>query len=80
MTFMNNYHEFKHAHKVHVEEWQSYWSSNYASIIEIFVISTSIFTLSVIGMTFRNDSTNGGGSVGANGTTRKSWNHKKWWN
>lgn len=70
MTFMNNYHEFKHAHKVHVEEWQSYWSSNYASIIEIFVISTSIFTLSVIGMTFRNDPTNGGGSVGANGTTR----------
>jgi len=62
---MNDYHEFKHAHEVHVEEWQSYWSSNNAFIIKIFVISTFVFTLGVIGMTFRNDLTNGGGSVGA---------------
>jgi hypothetical protein len=70
MTFMNDYHVFKHAREVHVEEWQSCWSSNYASIIEIFVISTFVFTLGVIGMTFRIDSIGGGGSVGANGTTR----------
>ncbi len=63
MIFMNDYHEFKHAHEVHVEEWKSYWSSNYAFIIKIFVISTFVFTLGVIGMTFRNDLTNGVGML-----------------
>ncbi len=29
---MDDYHEFKHAHEIQIEEWQLYWSPNYVSI------------------------------------------------
>jgi hypothetical protein len=33
MLPMDDYHEFKHAHEVWIEEWWLYWSPNYVSII-----------------------------------------------
>jgi hypothetical protein len=31
-SLMDDYHEFMHAHEIHIEEWQLYWSPNYVSI------------------------------------------------
>jgi hypothetical protein len=30
---LDDYHEFKRTHDVHIEEWKLYWSPNYVSII-----------------------------------------------
>ncbi len=38
---MDDYHEFKHAHEVWIEEWWLYWSPNYVSIIRGTIVVPS---------------------------------------
>jgi hypothetical protein len=35
---MDDYHEFMHAHKVKIKQWQLYWSPNYVSIIGMIMV------------------------------------------
>ncbi len=59
---MNDYHEFMHAHKVKIKQWQLHWSPNYVSIIGMIMvlINGTLITLNI-------NSTNENGSF--NGTT-----------
>ncbi len=38
---MDDYHEFKHAHEVWIEEWWLYWPPNYVSIIRGTIVVLS---------------------------------------
>ncbi len=42
---MDDYHEFKHAHEIQIEEWRLYWSSNYVSITRGIVAPSGAMTI-----------------------------------
>jgi hypothetical protein len=42
MLPMDDYHEFKHAHEVWIEEWWLYWSPHYVSIIRGTIVVPSV--------------------------------------
>lgn len=67
---MDEYHEFIHAHEVHIEEWQIYWSPNYVSIIEIPMVPTFVSILGVIAIVYSSGLVGGGGNVNGNGIIR----------
>jgi hypothetical protein len=46
---MDDYHEFRRAHEIQIEEWQLYWSPNYVFIIRRIVApSGATITLTLV--------------------------------
>jgi hypothetical protein len=69
---MDDYHEFKCAHEIQIEEWRLYWSPNYVSITKGIVApsgATTIFCInSANGSRNANGRTTGsGGTIGGGG-------------
>jgi hypothetical protein len=61
---MDDYHEFKCAHEIQIEEWELYWSPNYVSITKgIMAPSGAMVTLSI-------NSASGSKNASDNGTTK----------
>jgi len=69
--FMDDYHEFKCAHDIQINEWQLYWSPNYVSITRDIVALSSATTILGINLASGNKSANGN-RVTESGRTTKS--------
>jgi hypothetical protein len=67
---VDDHHDFIHAHEVHIEEWQIYWSPNYVFIIEIPTVPTFVSILGVIAIVYSSGLVGGGGNVNGDGIIR----------
>ncbi len=67
---MDDYHEFKCAHEIQIEEWQLYWSPNYVSITRGIVAPSGATVTHGINLTNGNGSATCSGTTGNDGTTR----------
>jgi hypothetical protein len=67
--FMDDYHEFKCAHDIQIEEWQLYWSPNHVSIT-IGIMAPSGATTPSINLANGSGSAIGNGAIGSGGTTK----------
>jgi hypothetical protein len=61
---MDDYHEFKHAHEIQIEECRLYWSPSYVSITR-GIVAPSGATITL------NNSISGNGSASGNGATER---------
>jgi len=66
--FMNDYHEFKRAHEIQIEEWRLYWSFNYVSITKGIVAPNGATTILDINLTSGSENVSGSGAIGRGGT------------
>jgi len=66
---MDDYHEFKCAHEIQIEEWQLYWFPNYVSITRGIVAPSGATTIFSISSTSGNRSASGNGTTRSGGTT-----------
>jgi hypothetical protein len=62
---MDDYHEFRHAHEIQIEEWILYWSPNYVSITRGIVPPIGATTTLNINLASGSES-----SIDNGGTTR----------
>jgi uncharacterized membrane protein YgcG len=61
---MDDSHEFRCAHDIHIDEWRVYWFPNYVFITRgIMALSGAMTTLGI-------NSTSGNGSANGNGVTK----------
>ncbi len=62
---MDDYHEFKHAHEIQINEWQLYQCPNYVSTTRgIMALNGAMAILGI-------SSASGNGSASGSGTTRR---------
>jgi hypothetical protein len=66
--FINDYHEFKCANDVHIEEWWLYWLPNYVSITKGFLAIRGMVINLNSNVTSGSGSSNGSGTMGSGGT------------
>jgi hypothetical protein len=67
---MDDYHEFRCAHDIQIDEWWLYWSPNYVSIIRGIVAPSGVTTTLGISSASGNESANGSGITKNVGTTK----------
>jgi len=67
---MDDFHVFKCAHKIEIEEWQLYWSPNYVYITRGIMAPSGATTTLGISSTSGNGNASGSGAVRSGGTTR----------
>ncbi len=67
---MDDYHEFKCAHDIQIDEWQLYWFPNYVSITRGIVALSSATTILGINLASGNKSVNGNRVTESGGTTK----------
>jgi hypothetical protein len=60
---MDEYHEFKCAHKIEIKEWQLYSTPNYVSITIMIMTPSGMLTIPSINLTIESDTTNGNGTI-----------------
>jgi hypothetical protein len=63
---INDYHEFKCANDVHIEEWRVYWSPKYVSITKGFLANGGVV------VNLNSSVTSGSGNIW-------QWSYRKWW-
>jgi hypothetical protein len=64
---MDDYHEFKHAHEIQIEEWQLYWCPNYVYIIKGIVAPSGATTTPRISSISGSKSANGNKATKSDG-------------
>jgi hypothetical protein len=65
---MNDYHEFKSAHEIQIEEWWLYWSPNYVSITKGIVAPNGATTILDISLASGSENASGNGATRIGGT------------
>jgi len=60
---MDDYHEFKFAHKIEIKEWQLYLAPNYVSITIMIMIPSGMLTIPSINLIIESDAINGDGAI-----------------
>jgi hypothetical protein len=75
--FINDYHEFRCANDVHIEEWQLYWSPNYVCITMGFLAIGGVVVNLNNSVTSGSGSVNGSGAIKSGGTkpSTSAWVH-----
>jgi len=67
---MDDYHEFRCAHDIQIDEWQLYWSPNYVSITKGIVAPSSAMTTLGISSASGNKNANGSVVTESDGTSK----------
>jgi hypothetical protein len=66
---MDDYHEFKHAHEIQIEEWWLYWSPNYVFVTMRIVVPSGVMTTPNTSSASGSGSAISSGAIKSGGTT-----------